>query len=196
MARVTSFILVGLGFCAIFLIGIKVGTKLPKDIALAPTLTPSPVPTLTDIPTPTLAPTSMMINASPTAASKSNVQGASTSTTTINGVSIYTDKSCGFSFTYNGSYLNSKSVNGQATIITDPNDPKAAIAVTCLESIPRPPVSSDHIESITVAGVAATLYHDTNKDIVIFKHPKTGKEILLAGVNPLFSAVLASLKLI
>ncbi|OGG15515.1 hypothetical protein A3D77_06745 [Candidatus Gottesmanbacteria bacterium RIFCSPHIGHO2_02_FULL_39_11] len=191
--RITSIILILLGLLAVFLIGIKVGINIPKSINQLSSITSKPSPSLTTTPTIEPSPTETIPDKSPSP-TKSDVKGVSTRTS--NGNSIYTDSQCGFSLSYRGSYLNSKSANGQATILTDPKNTNASIAVTCLDKVPRPPVSSDKIESITLSGEPATLYHDTEREIVIVKNPNTQKEILLAGTNPLFSTILKTFELL
>ncbi len=183
MAKGTTIFFIILITVASLLFGINIGKKLnspqlPITNYQLSTITPSPTITLT----PTLS-------ATPSAAVKK-----STSITT------YTDGTCGFSFSYPGSFIKQKSTNQQSTILTDPDDPKSTIAATCAASIPRPPVSSDKIESIMLDKAAATLYHDQNqqdgspRDIVIVKHPSNGMEIILAGFGSTFQQVLASFK--
>lgn len=188
MAKGTIIFLFALSLLATLLFGINLGKKLgiSSNFNLQPT-TGNVQPTITPSPTITIVPTK---SASPSATMKK-----STSITT------YTDGTCGFSFSYPGSFMKQKSVNQQATILTDPDDPASVIAVTCAASIPRPPVTSDKIESIMLDKVAATLYHDQNKDgtprdEVIVKHPTSGTEIILAGYSTTFQQVLTSFKFV
>lgn len=182
MAKGTVIFLIILALVATLLFGINIGKKLgvyQNTIVVTPTSIPTTAPTAT----PTLT-------ATPSAGMRKTT-----------GTTTFSDKSCGFAFSYPGSYINQKSVNGQATILSDPNDQKASIVATCDKSIPRPPVSSDKIESITLDGRAATLYHDqasdgSPRDEVIVRHPTNGMEILLAGYGEFFQQVLASFKFI
>lgn len=178
MAKGTLIFLFFLTIFAALLFGINIGKKLVSQQS-AIIITPSPSPSPVIIPA---------ISASPSAALKK-----STSVTT------YTDDRCGFSFSYPGSFINQKTINGQSTILTDPENPKSIIAATCASSIPRPPVSSEKIESIMLGNTAATLYHDQNqdgtpRDEVIVKHPTNGMEIIIAGYGEYFQQALASFK--
>lgn len=182
MAKGTLFFLLILLLLATLLFGINLGKKLGVSQS---TIIPTPNPTATVIPT--VTPT---LTATPSAAMKKTT-----------GITTFSDKSCGFSFSYPGSFIKQKSTNQQTTILTDPNDTSATIAATCAASIPRPPVSSDKIESITVNGVNGLLYHDQNsdgspRDEVIVKHPTTGMEIIIAGYGENFQQALSSFKFV
>src|SRR4030042_2849450 len=127
MARGTVSFLFLLTVVAVFFWGIKLGMKLEKDktatlaeISATPTLT-SPTSIPSDIPIPTTVEASV---------------SADIKITTKAGTSTYINRSCGFSFSYPGSYLNQKSVNEQSIIMTDPTDVKKAIATTCAVQIP------------------------------------------------------------
>lgn len=196
MAKGTIIFLFILALVATLLFGINLGKKLGNNqlqtvnYPASPAGRQQPTPSLSPTPSPTLIILPAK-SASPSAVMKKN-----SATTT------YTDTTCGFSFTYSGSYIKQKSTNQQATILTDPNDPTSTIAATCAATIPRPPVSSDKIEAITLDKVAATLYHDQDakdgspRDEVIVKHPKTGLEIILAGFGANFQQALTSFKFI
>ncbi len=184
MAKGTLIFLFILAILAAFLIGINVGKNISKQQFSNEAIEqlsnqPSPSPTL--ILTPTIA--------SPSA----------TRTPKTTGTSTFTDRTCGFSFSYPGSFLRQETENAQSIIFTDPDDPNAAIATTCTASIPRPPVSSDKIEAITLGGVGAILYHDQNKDgtprdEVIVKNPNNDMEIIIAGYGDTFQKALTSFK--
>jgi len=183
MAKGTIIFFFILTTVASLLLGINLGKKIANNQTTQQSnnlITPTPSLTITMTPTPI---------ASPSAAMKKT------------GTTTFTDSSCGFSFSYPGSFINQKSVNGQTTILTDPDDPLQTIAATCAATIPRPPVSSDKIEAIMLDKVAATLYHDKNsdgsaRDEVIIKHPTNGMEIIIAGFGRAFQQVLSSFKFI
>lgn len=129
----------------------------------------------------------------PTRASSS--AGSRTSTTATNGTSTFTDGTCGFRFSYKGSYINQQTRNESTVIYTEENNLKSVIIVTCLSSIPRPPVNDK--KEITIGGVLGTLYHDKNpdgspRDEIIVKHPTNGMEIFLAGYGLTFNDILSS----
>lgn len=194
MAKGTTIFLFFLTIVATLLFGINIGKKLGKSESLSnlqpPTsnLQPTISPTLTPKPTITLAPA---IETSPSA----------TVIPRVKGISTYTDQTCGFTFSYPGSFIRQKTVNSQSVIFTDPDNPNIAIATTCAKTIPRPPVSAEKIEAISLDGVAAMLYHDQNsdgtpRDEVIIKHPGNEMEIIIAGYGPIFQSALASFKFI
>lgn len=189
MAKGTIFTLFILAIITSVLIGINIGKnintksdidkKLSNNTILSPTLSPSPIPTL--IP------------------SRPALGSSSSDISQSNPISTYTDKKCGFTISFPTAYLSQKTNNDQSVIFTDPNDPNKVIALVCANSIPRPPVSSDNIESIKVGGEAATLYHDKDsagnpRDEMIVKNPSTGLEIIIAGNGELFNQVINSFK--
>lgn len=184
MAKGTTIFLFILGLLAALLVGINVGKNLGKQELSNRAIEQSsnqPSPTMTLI---------------PTIASPSATRAPKTT-----GISSYSDKTCGFSFSYPGSFLRSQTENAQSVIFTDPDDPNAAIATTCASSIPRPPVSSDKIEAVTIGGVAANLYHDQNKDgtprdEVIVRNPNNGMEIIIAGFGRTFQQALSTFKFV
>lgn len=185
MAKGTLFTLIFLTIIATFLLGINIG----KRLSISQPVVQTPSPTLTQTPSPAL----ILI---PTIATASGVKISKTVSR-----STYTDKTCGFSFSYPGSYIRQKSVNEQSLILTDPLDPDAAIAATCADTIPKPPLAPEKIESVTIDGVSATLYHDQDangrpRDEIIVKHPKNGKELILAGFGPFFQEALSSFRFV
>lgn len=118
------------------------------------------------------------------------------------GVSTYTDRTCGFTFSYPGGYLSSNTTNGKSSIFTDPNDETHSIVTACEDEIPKPPLTDNLIENIELDGVPTKLYHDTSskdgtpRDEVIVMHPTNGKEIIIAGFGSSYNAALASFKFI
>lgn len=186
MAKGTLIFLFFLAILATLLFGINLGKKLYKSQSIQ--VPPTPTITLSPTPTPTI------ISVNPTAAST-----PSATFKKILGNATFTNATCGFSFSYPGSFLRQKTVNEQSIIYADPENPSVSIAATCATNIPRPPVSSDKIEAINLDKVAATLYHDQNadgtpRDEVIVKHPTNGQEIIVAGFGEFFRQVLSSFK--
>lgn len=190
MAKGTVILLIILVFAASLLVGINAGKKIERtQIEQSPQQNAYNVPTLPpvpNIPTTTLIPsTSPTPIPSPTTKPEVNVS--------------YTSATCGISFSYPGTYIKQQTTNNQSFIAKDENDKNAIIAVACETTIPRPPVSSENIEALTVAAVAATLYHDKNadgspRDEVIVKHPNKNMEIIIVGYGPVFQQMLTSFK--
>lgn len=189
----TLILLFSLSLIATLLIGVNIGKRLGVSQYLSQY---QPPPTI--LPTITLSLTPTFIFPSPTISLMQEVKG----TQVKSGTSTYTDENCGFIISYLGSYLQSKSVNGQTTIITDPNNPGATVVTTCQQEIPAPPLPPDKIENITLDGVSARLYHDASsqdgspRDEVIVKHPTLNHEIIIAGYGPTFSSIISSFKFI
>lgn len=189
MAKGTIILLFILFIIASLLLGINIGKKIGPSIPETPVVNTQPTitnqqSTITLIPTPEVSAT---LSATPVKKTA--------------GTSTFTDQTCGISFSYPGSYLKQKSTNGESTIFTDPGNPDTAIAVACAISIPRPPVLSDKIESITVAKIAATLYHDKTpngdpRDEVIVKNPYNDMEVIIAGYGPTYQTILKNLQFI
>lgn len=201
MAKGTLIFISFLCILAALLVGVNVGKNISKqanntsirqladlNASPQPTLPPSPSPSPIIILTPTTLP-------SPTVSSKSKVKGTS----------AYKDNTCGFQLVFPSAYLSQKTENNQSVIFTDPDDQSQAIAISCtayipgLTAIPRPPVTSDKIEAITLGGVAATLYHDQNengspRDEVIVKNPVNNLEIIIAGYGETFQTAVKSFK--
>jgi hypothetical protein len=117
----------------------------------------------------------------------------------ISKLSAYSDKKCGFSIAFPSSYISSKTENDKSVIFADQEDPKKMIAFVCDTSIPRPPVTSENIEAISLDGQPATLYHDKNsdgseRDEVIVRNKNNGLEIIIAGFGEIFQQALSSFK--
>ena len=176
-----------LSIVATLLFGINIGKKLGKSQYSQPSPPAAASPKVTRPATvsPAFAP-------NPTAETKLPSSSQSSST--------YSDKSCGFSITYQGSYMDQKSRNNSSTIITDPDNPEAAIVTTCQSEIPKPPLPPEKIEDIVLDGVPARLYHDASskdgspRDEVIVTHPVLNHEIIIAGFGPAFDQAVSSFK--
>lgn len=111
----------------------------------------------------------------------------------------YTDNRCAFSFSYPGNFLKSLTNNDLSVIFTHPDDPNIALAATCSEKIPLPPVRTEDQETISLDGQTAILYHDkypdgSPRDEVIVKHPANDWEIIIAGYGATFQNSLKSFK--
>lgn len=187
MVKSTIIFIFFLSILASLLAGINIGKKIerfqskvtPTSSVIPVTLTPKTLPTITPV-------------ASPSADTTDRPTSKST----------YRNRTCGFEFSYPGSYISQKSTNEQSVIFTDPNDPSSAIASTCATEIPKPPLPPEKIETITLDSLEATLYHDKSakdgslRDEVIVKHPTNGKEIIIAGFGSAFQSALSSFKFI
>lgn len=117
----------------------------------------------------------------------------------------YTNTFCGFSIEYPETLTILDSASGSA-VLTDPANAANTIAITCQKDIPRSPLPQELIETVGVwnsdrsASIAAKLYHDASAkdgkpmDVLIFRHPKTGLDVFLAGFGATFNHVIQTLK--
>lgn len=172
MHRNTYLLVSLLAVFAALVVGINLGRKFS-----------APIPATTTTPQPTLQPTPSTI------------------------LIPYTNNVCGFSVEYPDTLTLLDSASGSA-VLTDRTNAGDAIAITCQKDIPRSPLPQELIEPVGVwnsdhtASIAAKLYHDasakdgTPMDVLIFRHPKTGLDVFLAGYGPVFNQILSTLFLL
>jgi len=203
MAKGTIFLLFFLTVSAVFLLGVNLGKNIERENG-KPVVPPSPTPTVAPA-SPQASqggPTSPVSSILPTLVPTTQAPEGTTIIPPRAGISIFKNNSCGFEFSYQGSYLKQKTVNEQSIIFSDPNDSSQAIAATCATEIPKPTLPPEKIETITLDGVTANLYHDQSmedgspRDEVIVRHPTNDKEIMIAGYGSLFQKVLSSFKFV
>ena len=145
MPKNTVLLLLFLVLVSSLLLGINIGKKIGKSLnnqagdnnqirtTSTPWITPIPSPTTSLIP-------------------RSSSSGSSTQVVVSGNTSTFTDENCGFSLSYDGTYMNQNTVDGGSSISTDPDDPAAVIVTTCQQEIPKPPLTPDMIENIVVDG--------------------------------------------
>ncbi len=172
MHRNTYLLVIFLAVFAALVVGVNLGKRLSQ---------PSPAPTQPSTPSVTLTPT-------PTTA-------------------IYSDETCGFSLVYSASLSILNNATGSALLVNE-IDNDQSIAIACQEEIPRPPLTADKIETLVIyneaktASVSAKLYHDASPkdgtaiDELIFRHPKTGMDIFIAGFGKTFDDIITTIKLL
>ncbi len=119
----------------------------------------------------------------------------------------YTNTTCAFSIEYPDTLTILDSASGSA-VLTDRNNAGDSIAITCQKDIPRSPLPQELIETVGVwnsdrsATISAKLYHDASAkdgkpmDVLIFRHPKTGLDVFLAGFGTTFQEVISSIKIL
>lgn len=191
MAKTTLIFIFSLAIIATLLIGINIGKNLNLS---SEELASSTSPTLTLVPSQNPSPTiAKTVTGSGFIESKIYTTKEESSTTT------FTNGSCGFQFSYPGSYIHEQTQNQNSVIFVNPNNQDELIAAFCAENIPRPPVSPENIEAIILDGQPANLYHDQDqkgnpRDEIIVRHPKNGLEIIIAGYGEVFQNVLSSFK--
>lgn len=109
----------------------------------------------------------------------------------------YTSQPCGITFEYPTEFTLQEST-GAARLTSS----KETVDVACASTLPKPPLPKEKIETITVASISATIFHDAStkdkapRDVVIFTHPKKRQEVALFGYGEVFQKILSSLKLL
>lgn len=99
----------------------------------------------------------------------------------------FDDTACRFTFDYPAVFSVEKDSSGSGSVTNKAGN--TVLLFACSKDIPRPALPKDKTETVKVASIAATLYHETSPkdgsplDIVIFRHPKTGSDIYIAGVD-------------
>lgn len=76
-----------------------------------------------------------------------------------------------------------------------------AITFVRAASIPRIPLPENQIEQITISGILAHLYHDTdqktgaNMDVVLFTIPGTTDDFSISGYGPVFKRMIQTVEI-
>ncbi len=175
MAKGTIIVLSVLAVIAVLLFGINLGKKLNS-------VSNTPQPTITQTTQPT-------------------VTTEQKATTDTNATSTFTDETCGYTFSYPGSYIRQKTSNQKSVIYVDASNPKISIAASCAPTLPRPAVEEEGQEMVTLDGVNGILYHDKDpygnpRDDIFVKHPTNGMEIVITGYGETFDQVRSSFRFI
>lgn len=172
MHRNTYLLVIVLAIFAALVVGVNIGKRVADP---APTQ-PVPSPSVTVLATPSASP------------------------------NTYKNPVCGISLTYPSTLNLMDSASGSALFI-DKEQTSQSVVITCQKDIPRPALSASNIESLTIsnesgsASVSAKLYHDASAkdstpiDELIFRHPKTGLDVYIAGFGETFNALISTVKL-
>ncbi len=116
-------------------------------------------------------------------------------------LATYTNSFCGISFQLPETFLVLDTASGSA-VLSNPTDGKDSLILVCQHGIPRPPLTADKIETITIASTSARLYHDASAkdgtpiDKLIFRHPSKRLDVLLSGFSLNFQKIIQSLKIL
>ena len=112
---------------------------------------------------------------------------------------IYTSSHCGVTFEIDPQFTVNEASDAASLVNTKSGE---KIEFACIRSFPdRPPLPPDKIESATIAGQLATIYHDKTQadqksiDLVILQHPTTKLDLIFLGFGNAFKALLNSIKL-
>ena len=110
----------------------------------------------------------------------------------------YTDTLCKITFSYPDNFTKVEIQTGGVTLVDQKNSKETIVAI-CQKDIPRVPLPKDKIESLKIGSISANLYHDTSEkdgtpiDKLIFTHPKTKKDIYIAGYGASFNNLIETL---
>jgi hypothetical protein len=168
MHRNTYLLVIFLALLAALVVGVNIGKSFTtKQVPSAPS-SPTPMPTL--------APLS------------------------------YTNTVCGFSLLYPADLTMMENTTASA-ILTNTKDTTQSVIIACQEDIPRPALALSNIEKILIPNpkgttVSANLYHDSSPkdgspiDELIFKNPKNGIDIFIAGIGETFNQVIRTVRLL
>lgn len=112
----------------------------------------------------------------------------------------YTNSLCGVSFSYPDTYTTIEIATGGVTLVNK-QQTSTSIILVCQKDIPRVPLTEDKIEKRQIGSASANLYHDASEqdgtplDKVIFTHPKTKKDVYIAGFGKDFDNLINTLNL-
>lgn len=110
----------------------------------------------------------------------------------------FTSSVCGVSLFYPGNYQVKEEGNSARFAKSDNSD---VIALACQKEIPRPPLPTNKVETVTIGTVSAALYHDGSQkdgapiDRLIFTHPGNKLDVYLAGFGENFNFIVQKLSL-
>lgn len=114
---------------------------------------------------------------------------------------FYENKYCGVSLNYPNNFSFLESASGSA-VFTNLDNPKDSFLLTCQNEIPRPALSGEKIETLTLASTSAKLYHDASAkdgtpiDKLIFRHPTKRLDVLISGFSTTFQDIIQSLTIL
>ena len=169
-----------LAVLAALLIGINVGRKLNPNQELIP----SPSSRLSPLPTTNPS--------TPLKASNQPFDGEQ-SRTTQGKPTTFSHPQCGVSFPMPSGFEIDQQASDGAKLVNQTT--KEEINLVCSDVLPKPPLTSDQIETASISGVTATIYHDaqakdgTPVDVVMFVNPENGLEVALLGFGKVFKQV-------
>ncbi len=153
-----------------------VGTLVGRNLPRSTTLTVAPAPSPSAQPTPLVIPQR-----------------------------TYTDITCGLTLEYPNTFAVLDSTNS-GTLLSDPQNESNNVLIICQKDIPRVPLPSSKITSVTLytakdTTVSAKIYHDaaasdgTPMDKLIFTHPNSGMDVLIGGFGATYNKIISSVEL-
>jgi len=170
MHRNTYLLVIFLAVFAALVVGVNIGRQLTstRQTASDAPLSPTPLPTLAPV--------------------------------------LYTNSVCGFTLSYPAALT----MIGNATesaILTNTKDTTQSVIIACQKDIPRPALMPTRVETLLIANphgatISAKLYHDSSAkdgspiDELIFRNPKNGIDIFVAGIGDTYQQVIQTIQLL
>jgi len=122
------------------------------------------------------------------------------------GPAAYTNSVCGFTLDYPATLTMMGNATASA-ILTNTKDTSQSVAIACQKDIPRPALKPANRETVLIQNpggstVSAGLYHDSSAkdgspiDELIFRNPKTGVDIFIAGVGDTFNQIIKTVRIL
>lgn len=177
MHRNTYLLITILGIFAALVVGVNIGKRLTNN---TPNGNPATTPaSATFTPTPTIKQT----------------------------MATLIDSVCKITLQYPDTLVKVSSATGSA-LLADATTNEQKLVMVCQNDIPRPPLAADRIETryltdtLGTASVSARTYHDASQkdgtpiDQLIYRNPKTGLDIFIAGYGQTYNDIIATLKLL
>jgi len=197
MLKNTYYLILFLAVFAALVVGFNIGKGIQKPQTTETENIPTPSPIITDI-TNESSPLSAPLYPSTSAGTLKNATSSGTTKGTL-----YTSSSCGIALTYPDTVaLEESSTQTYGAVFTNTSNSMDMVVLTCQKNIPRPPLSSQNIETAMIGTVEAKLYHDTSAkdgakgDALIFTHPKTKLDIFIGGYGSIFNALIQTIKIL
>jgi hypothetical protein len=118
----------------------------------------------------------------------------------------YTNTVCGFSLLFPASLTMMGNTTASA-ILTNSRDTTQSVAIACQKDIPRPALNPSNIETVLIQNpggttISAHLYHDSSSkdgttiDELIFRNPKNGFDIFIAGIGDTYKKIISTVQLL
>jgi hypothetical protein len=201
----TYYVILLLSVFAALIVGLNIGKKMQqtqKSLGQTQTTKPEESPTSTPVLFDTTNGTSSPSGMTSQSSQSGLFKNATPSGTTLKGT-LYTNNTCGISFTYPSTVTaEESSTQTQGAVFTNKANPKDIVVLTCQKDIPKPPLSAQNIENFPIGNITGKLYHDTSGkdgtqvDALLFTNPKTTLDVFIGGYGATFNVIIQSLKIL
>ena len=191
-----TFLLISiLAVIAALVVGINMGKRMAGSQTVLPSPTQNPIPTETIFETPT---PSGSISATPKSSPTISTQSGVLSPTPAGSGGVFTSSACGVSVRYPAG-MTVQDGGEKGAVFTSASNAGDIVVLTCQKDIPLPALTPEKIETKTIDGVPAKLYHDssekdgTSVDALIFTHPKNGMDVFVGGFGSTFNSIIQTI---